>query len=239
MKIVAISDLHGYLIDPDALNKEGHFDVLCICGDIIPLNIQSKAEESNNWFNNEFVEWCDKIDCDKIIFIAGNHDRYLEKMLIKNEYNAHIVSDYMNWSEKLVFLHDSSYVYKDKWFYGTPWCPNLYMWAFYGDPKELKEKFSNIPDCDVLISHTPGRHMFDTGTIMEYNRMEEVGSSELTEAVMNKKIGLWLCGHIHSGCHTLNTFENSDYKCCGMKVANVSLLNESYSPSYSPLFIEI
>lgn len=239
MKLVAISDLHGHLLDPVELNAGNHFDVLCICGDIVPLYIQCDSEESHLWFTNEFVNWCDKINCDKIIFIAGNHDMYLEKLLKKYAYDAKAVSEFMEWPEKIVFLHDSEYEYNGKLFYGTPWCPNLMRWAFYADYKQLNINFARIPKkVDVLITHTPGKKMFNTGTILD-NSMEEVGSFELTEAVMMRKIGLWICGHIHSGNHELCEFTDSKFECNKMKVANVSIVNEKYQVAYKPLFIEI
>ena len=239
MKIVGTYDLHGYLVDLCDMNSE-QFDVLCICGDIVPLKIQTKMNDSKEWFMNDFTEWALKVACDRVIFIAGNHDRFLEKMLKKHNYNAAEVSKELDWPEKLVFLHDSSYEYMGKTFYGTPWCPDLYQWAFFGDHDQLNERFSHIPkECDVLLTHSPGKMMFDTGTVLQYYSMEEFGSMELTEAVMMRKIGLWMCGHVHSGNHDLNTFTDRNFACYDMKVTNVSLKDERYEPTYKLFRIEI
>ncbi len=67
MKIIAISDLHGYL------PKISECDVVCICGDIIPLQYQNDTIKSISWFLLDFVPWANSINCDKVIFIAGNH----------------------------------------------------------------------------------------------------------------------------------------------------------------------
>ena len=69
MKICAISDMHGRLdfnIKP--------CDILCICGDILPTTIQSLHEWSIKWLIEEFIPWCEKQPCEKVFFIAGNHD---------------------------------------------------------------------------------------------------------------------------------------------------------------------
>ena len=43
MKIVAVSDLHGNLPDLPPC------DVVCICGDIVPLWVQKSYEKSISW----------------------------------------------------------------------------------------------------------------------------------------------------------------------------------------------
>ena len=60
MKVIGISDLHGNLIDIPKC------DILCIAGDIIPLNIQRNNEESEKWWKTKFLDWANKIDCGKI-----------------------------------------------------------------------------------------------------------------------------------------------------------------------------
>ena len=51
MKIVALSDLHGTL--PTFVPE---CDVVVIAGDILPLNIQRKIDESICWLCNDFKD---------------------------------------------------------------------------------------------------------------------------------------------------------------------------------------
>lgn len=133
MNIISISDLHGHLPSLPPC------DVVCICGDIIPLSIQKNIIESIAWLAGPFQKWCLELPCDKVIFIAGNHDFALQRLLqfgtnLDNEpkwiksYDVHSIeaSLFQNDSEfKIRFLNDIEYKYKDVIFYGTPWCPEL------------------------------------------------------------------------------------------------------------------
>ena len=68
MKICAFSDMHGQLdfkIEP--------CDIVIICGDIIPLRIQSFTGPSEVWLRDVFIPWCTNLPCEKVLFIAGNH----------------------------------------------------------------------------------------------------------------------------------------------------------------------
>lgn len=75
MKIVGISDLHGHLPNP---NEMPDGDVLCICGDIVPLNIQRDTLRSLAWFYLDFIPWTDSLPYEKVLIIAGNHVLFLE-----------------------------------------------------------------------------------------------------------------------------------------------------------------
>ena len=75
MKICAISDLHGYL--PDNIEP---CDVVCICGDVIPPDIQKNYEASLAWLSGPFQLWALKLNCNKVLFIAGNHDFIFETL---------------------------------------------------------------------------------------------------------------------------------------------------------------
>ena len=53
MKICAISDVHGHLINiPEC-------DVLCIAGDVVNLLAQRDNEESDKFWSITFVNWVD------------------------------------------------------------------------------------------------------------------------------------------------------------------------------------
>lgn len=71
MKVVVISDLHGNLPDYREIFKD--VELLLICGDIAPLNVQANNYKSKRWFNEEFSWWIDSLPIQKCFFIAGNH----------------------------------------------------------------------------------------------------------------------------------------------------------------------
>ena len=75
MKIAVISDLHGYL--PNYPNKywDGieECEILLICGDIMPLNIQTNMPKSKYWLIEDFKLWALDLPIEKIYIIAGNH----------------------------------------------------------------------------------------------------------------------------------------------------------------------
>ena len=66
MKIIALSDLHGNL----PIITE-HCDVVCIAGDIMPLDIQWRFPESISWISREFVDWVEHLDCKKGNNVCG------------------------------------------------------------------------------------------------------------------------------------------------------------------------
>ena len=252
MKIIAISDIHGYL---PQLPK---CDVVTISGDILPLHLQDKYEDALCWLAGPFQDWALKLDCDKVIFIAGNHDFVFEYMSDNgnhtcskpksNEPHWQVgctaftimgtvfkLDDYAN--RKIIYLQDTSYTYNGVKFYGTPWCPNLRNWAFYGDSQTLTEKFNNIPsDTDVLLTHCPPRYM-GQGIVHQnvYNYMSDYGCNELQD-VLDESFAdqdMWvLSGHIHSGRHSIEKYNNIKYR-------NVSLKDENYEITYEPFYFDI
>lgn len=219
MRVIAISDLHGYL--PEI----GPCDVVCICGDIIPLDCQGSSEKSAAWIGNEFSKWADSLPCTKVLVIAGNHDFYLE------------YAEKIPWnSPKIVYLKDSSVEIDGKVFYGTPWIPSLYRWAFYKPSEELKAIFNKIPDTqiDVLMSHTPPA-VASVGRVLQpcWNVGRDFGCVELAEAIKKRpNIKYSVSGHVHSGDHHPVTVGNTTF-------VNVSVKDEDYQPIYLPFEFKI
>ena len=85
---------------------------------------------------------------------------------------------------------------------------------------------------DILISHTPPRiGKFDV--ILEGDK-KKCGSKALADAIKEKQPKYAFFGHTHSGDHNL-----SIPKGYTTKMANVSLLNESYKPIYPVLYLDI
>lgn len=206
MKIVTISDTHGM---HRALNMPSG-DVLIHAGDF----------SSNGTLENvrEFNEWLGRLDYEHKIVIAGNHELCFESAPEE--------------AEKLitnaVYLKDSSIVIDGMKFYGSPWQPAFYNWAFnLQRGAELKQKWDMIEDdTDVLITHGP---LF--GYLDSVVGDEHVGCEELTKAVQRIKPKLHVCGHIHGG-YGMDKLGST-------KLVNASTCNERYDPINEPIVVEI
>ena len=87
MKVAAISDLHGMLpLHPsDYWKGIEECELLLICGDILPLRIQTNMLESRIWLTEEFKPWAASLPVEQVYFIAGNHDFWFER----NDLTAH------------------------------------------------------------------------------------------------------------------------------------------------------
>ena len=243
MKAAFMSDLHGYL--PEFNEK---VDVVCICGDIVPLHIQNDTIKSVVWFTGQFVPWAMNLNCQKVIFVAGNHDHFLER-IVKDYFSNTIFSDDKKYQEsvasevikeklmlprKIVYLQDDLYTYNHKTFYGSPWIPDLSMWAFYKNHEDLQEVFKHVPDeCDVLVTHAPGIED-NMGTSLWISGMPMYGCKELTDRVNETQIKFWAAGHVHTGNHKEGLLSNGV-----TRIVNVSLKDEGYDVRFEPYVVEI
>lgn len=213
MTIAAISDIHGYL---PILNK---CDVVCICGDIIPLNIQRDIKKSLTWLNTEFKEWVQELPCKKVIMTPGNHDFVFEK------------SSWVH-DDKISVLIDQLYEFEGIKFYGTPWIQNLKNWAFNDDSGKA---YNMIPyDVDVLLTHMPPK-INDYGRVMDwyaFNYLNDFGSEKLAENVKLKSPKYHIFGHVHTGDHQASKVGDTTY-------CNVSLKDEDYGIRYKEFEFEL
>ena len=230
-----MSDLHGHLPKWEDVPE---CDIVGLCGDNVPLDYQNDDVASIAWFCLEFVPWTDKLRCKKVLFIAGNHDFFLEHLMygsIKDDgtrkmYSASDVLKRLlpgnnKGQHKLVYLRDSSFKFEGKTFYGTPWITDLPGWAFNCSENYFKENIlSKIPNrCDVLMLHMPPS-MCNMGTVLQsnYNYGTNYGNESLTDVLMKKQIAYTFCGHVHSGEHEVQEYKK------GCKIVNVSIKDERY-----------
>lgn len=235
MKVVGLSDIHGQLIRPDQLD---HADVYCICGDIVPLDIQRHYEKSIAWIAKEFLPWCESLPCQKVFFIAGNHDFVLER-LRTNENGEHrkanrVLGIFGERSGKVRYLENSGGTFNGYKIWGTPWIQDLSNWAFYLPQDQFIKELKKIPeDTDILLTHQPPR-VSQYGMVLEpgFNCMTDYGSIALADRIKEIKPKLSLFGHVHSGLHTPETIEGTTY-------CNVSVKDERYKSVYFPRIIEI
>lgn len=227
IKIAAFSDTHGCLSKYSMPKIKNDTDVVCIAGDIIPLNCQTNENLTYIWFIEEFCPWVKKLKVSKVLFIGGNHDFWFQIWGVE-KINKMISEQRLE--EKLVYLLDNSYTFENKKFFGSPWIIDLKNWAFY--TKNPSETFKVIEDCDVLITHLPPKYkgvgMSNPNTKDEH----EYGCSELADIINNRNIKFNICGHIHTGIHY-----GVDMN--GTMIYNVSMLNEEYKENYDVTYFEI
>ena len=219
MNICAISDLHGDLIDISPCN------LLIICGDIVPLNVQSGMYKSIKWLRNKFKPWANNLPCDKVIFIAGNHDWVAEK-------EVKFMLDMFPKDEKVTYLFHEPYEYEELKIFGTPYCKIFYNWAFMEDDSILEEKYKDIPkNLDILITHDAPYGVSDVLLQSGYTK-EHIGNKPLTKAILEKEPRYVLHGHLHSTSHEFELLGSS-------KVVNCSIKDEQYQLVYDPIYFEI
>ena len=227
ISICAMSDLHGYLPEIEPC------DLVLICGDIVPLRIQGRTKDSYKWFSNEFKEWAMDLPCDKVIFIAGNHE-----LTFPNHYNDYRQLFYND--SKVTYLCHEGYIYKgpdgkEYSIFGTPYCKEFGNWAFMLPEGELSRMYLDIPSgLDILITHD---QPYEYGDVLlqedcPWANGEHIGNEKLLEAINNRHPRYQFNGHLHSCSHEAIDINDTIHY-------NVSLKDEKYQPVYEPLYLNI
>lgn len=219
MRIAVTSDLHGLLPDIEIV------DLVLLCGDVVPLEVQHSIPDSEAWIKNSFIPWAEKQG--QVIMVAGNHDLWFERK--PKEYIDEVFR-----GTNVIYLENSGIIWNDISIFGTPWCHQFGNWSFMGSEDLLETKYSEIPKgLDILISHD-SPSLLGLGIIHSgWSVGRDAGNEVLTRAITLKKPRFFFSGHIHSGNHEFQETED------GIKVANVSLVDENYTEYYKPLIFEI
>ena len=221
MKVCAISDMHG-ILDFDIKPC----DILCICGDIVPLRVQKFHDGTLKWLAEEFVPWCEKQPCEKVFLIAGNHDWVA--MEHPDDWEAIFEGT------KIAYLCDAEAEYEGFRIYGTPWCHQFYNWAFMTSDVELVKIYNKIPyKVDILLTHDCPHGTSDVILQDVYWKTDKhIGCIPLGEAVDNKMPRYQFCGHLHSCNHEMEKRGDTE-------VRNVSMVDEHYDRVYEPCYVDI
>jgi len=151
------------------------------------------------------------------IVIAGNHDFCFES---DREACEKILTN-------CIYLQDQEVTINGMRFYGSPWQPWFYDWAFNLERgPEIRVKWNLIPKgTDILITHGPPYGIGDL-TAQE----DHAGCQDLLEVVEKIKPAIHIFGHIHEGygisSNGITTF------------INVSSCDQLYQPVNPPLIYE-
>jgi Icc-related predicted phosphoesterase len=134
----------------------------------------------------DFLNWFSSLDFEYKIFIAGNHDFFLEQAI---DYELQeIIPD------NVIYLNDSGITINNINIWGSPVQPWFHDWAFNRQRGEdIKKHWDLIPDStDILITHGPPYEILDT-TIHN----QHVGCQDLLNKVLLVKPKIHVFGHIH------------------------------------------
>lgn len=218
-KITFISDTHTKHLQCQKDLPGG--DILIHAGDFMNSGYNSMEAMA-------FFKWFDEINgYDTKIFIAGNHDRWMEDSPeeAKGILTGYKWIDYLE-DEEIIFYDADDQPIK---VYGSPWQPEFYNWAFnlprLGE--EMKSKWDAIPeDTDILITHGPPHGYLD----IPGGQSIRVGCEMLRHRVDEIKPKIHVFGHIHgSAGYYFNGHTH---------FINAAILNEQYMYRNLPLTIE-
>lgn len=235
MRLVCISDTHSLHHQMEHPLPKG--DVLIHAGDISNKGGEQDVKDFINWFQN-LGGW------DQKIFISGNHDYCFERInkpSYKGNYEwlSNLMSPENLSQSDITYLEDSSFTIETPEFdrpikfYGSPWQPNFYDWAFnlprMGE--EMKSKWDMIPDdTDVLITHGPPQEIRDF--VDNWRSPMNVGCELLRYEVENRiKPLLHVFGHIH-GAYGAAYVKDTLY-------VNASTCDERYEPINKPIVVDL
>lgn len=211
-KIIATSDLHGYLPDIEPC------DLLLIAGDICPIesdNRQLKAHDKatqEKWILHEFAEWCELQPAKRIVWCAGNHDFGPEMKGFKER----VDEGFPKW---VTYLKSEVAVVDGLTIFAMPFTPNLPSWAFYASHKAWQWLPEDIPGyTDILMLHSPPKGAMLDGGHPDWATPEPM-FKEIVDRIDPKLV---LCGHIHEGYGTV--------KFRDITFANVAHCDQYYNP---------
>lgn len=208
MKFVVISDTHGQ----HRSLKLPKGDIIIHAGDISKRGHPIEMEDFLDWFSN--LKFKHKL------FIAGNHDFFLEQA------HPRIIEQMI--PKGVVYLNDSSCEIDGLMLWGSPITPWFNNWAFNRSRgAEIKQHWDLIPDdTDVLITHGP-----PFGILDETVYSKRTGCEELLLKVYQIKPKLHVFGHIHEdyGQHTKDE----------TIFLNASVLDDHYQLMHQPLVIDL
>lgn len=226
MKICVFSDMHGDF--PIIAEK---CELVCICGDIVPLSIQANSHKTRKWLVEKFKPWCEALPCDKVIFIAGNHDIRFD--------NLDFMYSVFPKDGKVTYLFHELYTYtsksgKEYEIFGTPYCKLFGNWAFMEMDNQLTKLYSDIPEgINILLSHdTPFGYNDIILDNVPWADGSHIGNKPLALAILEKQPSYVFCGHLHSVDRSMIEIGKS-------KKYNVSIKNERYEVVHDPLYIEV
>lgn len=205
MRIVLTSDTHGKFPDlPPG-------DVLIHAGDLTETGKYLQVHTAG--------EWLQSLDYKSIILVPGNHDFLFQE----EEKKARRLLG------RVHVLIDQELTHEGFKFYGSPWQPFFFDWAFnVKSYEERVEIWKKIPiDTKVLITHCPPFGILDRSV-----RGNSVGDEALAKRLSQlSELKLHVFGHIHWS-YGLRKIEHTRY-------VNASHCDEEYNGTHPAVVVDL
>jgi Icc-related predicted phosphoesterase len=207
MKITFISDSHHQ--HGELQLKSG--DILVHCGDICNRGTEMEVLRFINWFREQPFKYK--------IFIAGNHDWFLENL--ENDYLEKILP------KDIIYLNDSGICIDGINFWGSPIQPTFFDWAFNRNRGiAINKHWQLIPkNTDILITHGP-----PFGVLDQTLDGKNVGCEDLMLKINKIKPRIHAFGHIHEAYGIVEKK--------GTTFINASVLDIRYNLRNEPIIID-
>lgn len=215
MRLACISDTHGRI---SLIKTFPEADILIVAGDACTTGKLTQLKQ----FVKDMTNW----PYEKIIFVAGNHDRCLHNVLYEPA-EALLAAD-----PRIIYLKDQAITIDGVKFYGSPWTPKYGYWAFMSPDEVMYENvWRHIPDdTDVLITHGPAYG------ILDQVGLRNPGSQSLRQRLCElSNLRIHIFGHIHEG-RGIEPVAMGD--AC-YTAYNVSMLDGTYMPYDFPNLITL
>jgi len=230
MRIVALSDQHGYMPEVPPC------DLLLIAGDICPDRIRDavamyQPDAQAAWFDRMIRPWVATAPARHRVVTWGNHDWCGQACDFTRDAPEHAASTALQIvvDRQTTIALEAGGACVSIW--ATPWSTAFMDWAFMKTPQELAETYARIPEgIDILMSHQPPFGYGDRVTELSGHSVH-IGSRELLAAIERVRPRLVVCGHIHGG--------HGRYEHEGIPIHNVSVVDERYRHVHEPTVIEL
>jgi Icc-related predicted phosphoesterase len=211
VRLAAIADLHG------TLPETPECDVLVVAGDLVPFHLVRDLPGQAAWLDGPFRAWLASRPTARVVGIAGNHDFVFE--------DAPELIPQLPWT----YLQDSGCEIDGVRFWGSPWTPWFFDWAFNapqeGGERFLEERLAPVPsDTDVLIVHGPPAGFGDLTS-----GGGRVGSAAQLACIDRVAPAACVFGHIHE--------DRGRWERGGTQLLNVSAVDAERRPIADPAVV--
>lgn len=241
MRVIALSDQHGYLPEVPPC------DLLLVAGDNCPdwfpddvtaaptpgngwriektgmVEARRDATRQVEWFAKVWLPWRRRQPATFCVLTWGNHD-YCGRQI--NQRPGLVRLD-----DATVSVVDAEVACGPLRVYLTPWSSQYRDWAFVEPDPVLRDVYAAIPpELDILVSHQPPAGYCDLGE--KQGVRGHFGSEALIDVIDQTQPRIVVCGHLHGG-YGIEALDEAT------TIYNVAVLDEAYQVAHGPTVIDV